>query len=362
MEKEVQELAKTHRVKKENDNYIIFINKPEDFVFDISDIAVRCNPKDNSKIVACSQLPENIRDNIHKFSFLTVKEFVNRIEKSLNVFLMGKTPSFTREESERMQKMEDSACLDLREGELPLNYKLPTNNSVTSNIKFDVSKSDNILIVFCNKISVAVRCIKCNGMNSISETSSCINCRAEIGLVYVPVIDSEYLGFMSLKKCLFVSFNPMAYQYICQECNKAYESRKLSVGEISKQKCYGCFKDLKIKINSVEYYQKKMCVIVPGEALPGNGTCKHYGKSYRWFRFSCCQSLYPCDICHDEQSGHKSLIANKMVCGFCSKEQSVKKECECGKNTVKKNTQFWEGGKGNRDKATMNRRDSKKYK
>lgn len=38
------------------------------------------------------------------------------------------------------------------------------------------------------------------------------------------------------------------------------------------------------------------------------GTCKHYKKSKRWLRFSCCNRIYPCDICHDEQSDHPSQV------------------------------------------------------
>lgn len=45
-----------------------------------------------------------------------------------------------------------------------------------------------------------------------------------------------------------------------------------------------------------------------GDPLPENGTCKHYRKSYRWFRFSCCGIAYPCDVCHDEQSGTLQTI------------------------------------------------------
>jgi hypothetical protein len=35
--------------------------------------------------------------------------------------------------------------------------------------------------------------------------------------------------------------------------------------------------------------------IVAGQELPRRGRCKHYGKSYRWFRFSCCAKVFPCD-------------------------------------------------------------------
>ncbi|PVV02054.1 hypothetical protein BB560_003503 [Smittium megazygosporum] len=113
---------------------------------------------------------------------------------------------------------------------------------------------------------------------------------------------------------------------------------------------------------------KELLGIVLGTPLPNNGTCKHYPKSNRWFRFSCCMSLYPCDICHDTKEDHENEIAYLMLCGFCSKEQRIQKteitgKCiNCGENILrKKASSHWEGGKGTRNTATMSRLDSKKY-
>ncbi|PVU91948.1 hypothetical protein BB559_003913 [Furculomyces boomerangus] len=118
--------------------------------------------------------------------------------------------------------------------------------------------------------------------------------------------------------------------------------------------------------------QLKQLGIVLGTPLPQRGTCKHYGKSYRWFRFSCCLKIYPCDICHDEKEDHEAETAKLMICGYCSKEQSTQKADISGKcincnNTIAKKSNagsgsFWEGGEGTRDKSRMNRNDSHKYK
>ena len=40
---------------------------------------------------------------------------------------------------------------------------------------------------------------------------------------------------------------------------------------------------------------KEVLGIVAGQELPRRGRCQHYGKSYRWFRFSCCAKVFPCD-------------------------------------------------------------------
>lgn len=61
--------------------------------------------------------------------------------------------------------------------------------------------------------------------------------------------------------------------------------------------------------------------IQEGKPLPSFGTCKHYKKSYRWLRFPCCGKAYPCDACHDANEDHEMKLANRMICGFCCKEQ-----------------------------------------
>ena len=58
-----------------------------------------------------------------------------------------------------------------------------------------------------------------------------------------------------------------------------------------------------------------------GQPLPDYGTCKHYKKSFRWMRFPCCGKCYPCDHCHEENEEHEMELANRMICGFCAKEQ-----------------------------------------
>jgi len=40
------------------------------------------------------------------------------------------------------------------------------------------------------------------------------------------------------------------------------------------------------------------------------------------FRFPCCGKAYPCDVCHDDaERDHEMKYANRMICGFCAKEQ-----------------------------------------
>ena len=52
-----------------------------------------------------------------------------------------------------------------------------------------------------------------------------------------------------------------------------------------------------------------------------------------------------------------------MICGFCSKEQPFsQKGCvNCGSSMTTLSKSHWEGGRGCRDKAKMDRRDTKKF-
>ncbi|RVD92890.1 zinc finger domain-containing protein, partial [Tubulinosema ratisbonensis] len=90
--------------------------------------------------------------------------------------------------------------------------------------------------------------------------------------------------------------------------------------------------------------------------------CVHYKESCRMFVFPCCKNVYSCPKCHDKNERHKFEYAYQMICLVCNKKVSVKDVCDCGYVHIKKKSVFWEGGKGKRDKITMSKKDSKKYK
>lgn len=106
----------------------------------------------------------------------------------------------------------------------------------------------------------------------------------------------------------------------------------------------------------------------PGTPLPKQGSCKHYKQSFRWLRFPCCNQVYPCDECHNRVAGHNSEFANRMICGFCSREQNYSSTAPCNSCKAdmtgkgKGNSRFWEGGKGCRDSAQLSRNDKRKFK
>ena len=122
---------------------------------------------------------------------------------------------------------------------------------------------------------------------------------------------------------------------------------------------------IKDDINLDNYVKKFDKAIQEGKPLPDYGACKHYKYSLRWFRFGCCNKLFPCDVCHDETSDHNCEYAKTILCGFCACEQSQSnKVCsKCGKMFTKSEggKKFWEGGKGCRNPQFMGTRDSHKY-
>lgn len=348
-------LLRTHKVTDTGDSYKIILNKPEDFIYDVGDIILYWKPQNNSYNIISPTLPDEIIQNMLKFQRSDLKKYIEILEQNLAVFCMGKIPNIPMNTVETNQ-----STSTLRPGELPTNFKFPFNNVVTPNLKFDADNK-NVLVFTCKNINITVSCSKCSFISSVADMETCPKCSSQIGITYVPIFNPQYLGYLGTRRCSFISFNPTKYQFSCVHCQVNYESPEIGVNQPYIFNCYDCFTAIRIKVCSINYIEKKDYNLKPGTELPNKGTCKHYKKSFRWFRFSCCNSLYPCDICHNDLANHPVEEAKRMVCGLCSKEQSVKKECDCGMslNTVHK--QFWEGGKGNREKATMSKKDTKKY-
>ncbi|KAG0441897.1 hypothetical protein DMUE_0710 [Dictyocoela muelleri] len=239
---------------------------------------------------------------------------------------------------------------------LKSNYlpKIDFKNSSNSDLNIEIaSDRKNILFLFAETISAEVECLKCKKRDTIynfEKEISCKKCHSHMFFSYFPIINNHYLGHASFKNCKLVVFNQFKFIFSC-ECNEYFEYR----GEKIRFSCQ-CGRIIFINIIFIRLKSTKSI------DLPGKGTCKHYKKSLRWFRFPCCNNLYPCDICHDDEQPHVAEIAKRMICGLCKKEQSVKSNCECGMELKTRKTAFWEGGKGNRDKTTMSKKDKKKFK
>ncbi|ESO89970.1 hypothetical protein LOTGIDRAFT_234076 [Lottia gigantea] len=250
------------------------------------------------------------------------------------------------------------------------------------------------------KIHIIIQCGRCKSKSDFSTPGNrlnsvdCTKCHETQLLRYRPTIAHQYssvIGYLDLENCLpFDLILPECYPVVnCMNCSKSTTISGFCTGQPCDVICRSChdklriaadavrFLDLQQKVENLEIKQihkvgvkktnrvAKDPAIQEGKPLPNNGTCKHYKKSYRWLRFPCCGKTYPCDVCHDEnESDHDMKYANRMICGFCCKEQvySVDKPCKgCESLMTKSSGSHWEGGQGCRDKIKMSRGDSQKY-
>ncbi|KAI9711882.1 MAG: hypothetical protein M1828_001794 [Chrysothrix sp. TS-e1954] len=231
-----------------------------------------------------------------------------------------------------------------------------------------------------------------NPSNHPSISTSCRKCAHALTVAFRPDLihaASSRAGYLDLDACTPVdllassSFTPT-----CASCSTSMASgmnAHRGATDHSIAICRHCHQRMSLSMPSVKFLRigpstrlpdlplrrkqpKENLGIVAGTPLPSTGRCPHYRKSNRWFRFSCCQKVFPCDKCHDaapETHGHVMEFANRMICGFCSREQNYRPEsCGfCGQGLVgKRGTGFWEGGKGTRDPKRMSRKDPRKYK
>ncbi|PWY78269.1 CHY zinc finger domain protein [Aspergillus heteromorphus CBS 117.55] len=222
-------------------------------------------------------------------------------------------------------------------------------------------------------------------------------------------------GYLDLDGCTVVDLLPSNFIPTCAECSTPFPGPGVVAvrGESAMANCRQCHRKMVFKIPEVKFLKvgsaafssrfrapprkkpKEILGIVAGQELPRRGRCTHYAKSYRWFRFSCCAKVFPCDKyeptpspplsptashiptmkqtnthlnrCHDAAEDHPNEHANRMICGYCSREQIYRPE-NCGVCRAvligKAGSGFWEGGKGTRNRTLMSRKDvdPRKYK
>lgn len=256
----------------------------------------------------------------------------------------------------------------------------------------------NIATLSIITMAVSIKCAKCNSLSflicSVKQlsTSHCKKCLNGSSIHISPQLvhqNSNVIALLEPKGCIPVDCVLLSSKlsYTCLQCSKEATVENLTYGVSNKSWCYGCHSKCEFEIRTIRFVgdfnaiekedssvpkgkQKKKkversVILVEGQPLPENGTCKHYKKSYRWFRFPCCGKLYPCDQCHnDAEKEHEMKLANRMVCGFCSKEQPFQKAkpcINCNENVTRVKSHFWEGGKGCRDQVVMCRNDRRKY-
>ncbi|XMA17240.1 hypothetical protein WAI453_010031 [Rhynchosporium graminicola] len=242
-------------------------------------------------------------------------------------------------------------------------------------------------------LNITVKCERCKEItevkglkDGVAKTPSCRKCTSLFSVTFRRDLLHAHAvraGFLDLEGCIVGDMLLSTFIPTCSQCSTAYPSPGINTvqGESTSNICRECHQKFTFKIPSVKFLRISSTNRLPpssgprrkretlgltiGTELPKRGRCRHYTKSYRWFRFSCCSKVYTCDKCHDEAEDHPNEWANRMICGWCSREQNYRPE-DCGVchgSLVGKKSVggFWEGGKGTRDKVRMSKKDKRKF-
>ena len=153
------------------------------------------------------------------------------------------------------------------------------------------------------------------------------------------------IGVVKAEGCKVEDLLPSDFSMECFECETKATVRDYMIGSRSRSNCLQCHKSmafgfeiatfhraiapdaekLKAKAKARAAAKKQGSVgkrkgipvdntgINPGKPLPENGACKHYRKSFKWFRFACCGRAFACDTCHDlkTEDGHDAMWAKR---------------------------------------------------
>jgi uncharacterized CHY-type Zn-finger protein len=269
----------------------------------------------------------------------------------------------------------------------------PTSNPERGTaISFPFIELYGIEILEVVNLNITVKCERCkdttevkNLKTGITKTESCRKCATPFSITFRRDLVHAHAvraGFLDLEGCIVGDMLPSTFLPTCSQCSTPYPLPGIvSVrGETTTNVCRECHQKFTFSIPTVKFLRissshlpsalpprrkKETLGLVPGSELPKRGRCRHYARSYRWFRFSCCQKVYACDKCHDAEEEHVNEWANRMICGYCSREQNYRPEdcgvCHGNLTGKRGGTAFWEGGKGTRDKVKMSRKDPRKH-
>jgi uncharacterized CHY-type Zn-finger protein len=258
----------------------------------------------------------------------------------------------------------------------------------------------SISLLELTTLNLSVACIRCKAVVDIhsihtEKTEQCPKCRVNLTVAWrkeLMHMGSSRAGYIDLSGCRIASLLYSTYTPTCSSCNEPQPSLSLFPETPTHKTCRHCFAKL-----TIDLPEPKFLRITPslaptsaakgsdsdtrphrhrakyrGRELPDLGTCTHYKHSHRHLLFPCCGHNYACDKCHDDSENHVAERAERMLCGFCGREQIFRPlDCrycgrlvvgkEAGTISVGKTSGFWEGGTGTRDKARMRRGERRKW-
>lgn len=335
-------------------------------------------------------------------SELTERKEAGKFWKETNSAAVGEN-SEVKEEDEAEEEEEEKESV-LNEDNSTKGDQSSQSSGLTARRGTEISLQ-NLQLLNCAatllavNVSLMISCSRCSNKGELKANAGQLNraecpyCRNQQLVMFRPSMAHQLscvIGYLDLDGCdaFDMILSDCLFLVNCLECSFDNKLQALPPGQLNTTWCLHCHNKLTVAANNVRFVNlgaasaidtKKVCTveikrrvkavkdpaIVEGQPLPDNGTCKHFRKSYRWFRFPCCGKAYPCDHCHDEkEKDHEMLLANRMICGFCAREQSYSSDrpcIGCNANITNKATAHWEGGTGCRDKVKMSRGDSKKY-
>uniref|UniRef100_UPI00398EC67F uncharacterized protein n=1 Tax=Pristiophorus japonicus TaxID=55135 RepID=UPI00398EC67F len=274
--------------------------------------------------------------------------------------------------------------------------KAPSKGTAVRLVGFQLGEETATLAA--QQITVSLKCSRCKVTADLTVSQkhpcavSCEKCNVDLSVAFQPSVLHEYsdvMGYLDLGGCVPVDLVLQDSQFSvgCLNCSKEGALQSLSYGRNTELNCLHCHSKLEVLVEAAQFYQihaqlqdetddknsvhrhQKRPPLGPaiqlGKSLPDFGSCSHYRRSCRWLRFPCCGKAYPCDVCHDSDQDHVMELANRMICGYCAKEQPYNngKPCvACGAMMTKgSHSSHWEGGQGCRSRVQMSHKDKQKY-
>ncbi|EED23090.1 conserved hypothetical protein [Talaromyces stipitatus ATCC 10500] len=181
-------------------------------------------------------------------------------------------------------------------------------------------------------LSITAKCDRCKEHTDIKNikstddpsqpspirVESCRKCANSFNIAFRRQLmhpNSQRAGYLDLEGCTAFDLLPSYFQPTCSECSTPFPAPGILAvrGDSAMASCRECHRKMSFKISEVKFMivgvsalshlrvvaprkkNRENLGIVAGQELPRRGRCKHYGKSYRWFRFSCCAKVFPCD-------------------------------------------------------------------
>lgn len=179
-------------------------------------------------------------------------------------------------------------------------------------IKFrHVDLSESVSFLICDRLLVSVQCKKCKKIADFQllpgrrSVSCCAKCQTKLEACFRPCILLQFnpvLGYLELQECTIrdVALPRCHFYADCQGCSKLSPLEGMHLSQRASTNCMVCNVKMQLLVDSIKYMD--MCAIEAnikashmkkankdssiqaGKPLPNKGICKHYKKSFRWFR------------------------------------------------------------------------------